>query len=72
MKREMDKDIIEIVGKINDLGYMTVWSCSATSAEHPGQDVTMLKSRIAILCSNITNQQIEDLTNTAVECGMFT
>ena len=70
--QDMDNNIIDVVKKINELGYETVWSCSGTSEDHPGQDATMLDSRVAISCSNMSNKQIENLFNTAVQCGLFT
>ncbi len=71
MLQDMDNNIIDVVKKINELGYETVWSCSGTSEDHPGQDSAMLDSRIAILCSNMSNKQIENLRNTAAQCGLF-
>jgi hypothetical protein len=71
-KTDMDNDMISVTQKINSLGYHTIWSCSGTVADHPGQDATMLRSRVGFLCYNISNKQVENLQNTAVSCGLHT
>ena len=58
-KMEMDKEVISIVNKINELGYNTKWFCSGTIEDHPSQDATMLGSRVRFLCYNISNQQLK-------------